>query len=83
MRIVVTTLMVGFFGGFLGFQLMVASGYWYTSREEVKLWFWLFLMLWLVLGAIIGGAWEIVAAINQTKESQHPTDESKEADRQV
>ena len=51
---------------------------WLSAARESAKWFMLFAVLSVVVGAIIGSAWEIVAAIKQTRQPQPPSKESKE-----
>jgi hypothetical protein len=82
MRVIFATVVIGMIGGFLGFQLKIASDTWWLSQREATFWFWLFLTLWFIVGAIIGGTWEIVAAIKQIS-PPHFANQRKEGDRQT
>ena len=78
MRAFVLALVAGAVGGFLTFWVLVATKEWPLIEKQLLFEAGSFVTCWAILGAIIGGAWEIVATIKQIRPLQTPGTDRKE-----
>ena len=78
MRAFVLALAGGAVGGLVIGFVFVGTEEWRIVEKQLVLEVASFVTLWAVLGAIIGGAWEIVTAIKRTRPPQATSTEKKE-----